>query len=670
MARKNRYKEEQLMPKILVIDDKRDNLVALEALLEHLISNCEVITAQSGKEGIEKTRKELPDTILLDVRMPIMSGYEVCQILKSDERTKYIPVIMITAIETDTRSRIKGLEIGGDAYISKPIDEQELAAQVKVMLRLKRSRYKLQTEKENLKKNDLERTKALRESEEKLRLLFNGTHDLITLTDADARIHWANPAWENVFGSHPEKRVNLFPLIHPEDFEKVSTAWKDMVTGSGEIKNLEYRFKTPGGEYKTFESTVHEAVVGGENLFYVIAHDITERKRLEEQLRQVHKMEAIGTLAGGIAHDFNNILGIIVGYTELTLEDVPEDSIQHRNLQQVLTAADRAGNLVKQILAFSRNSEREKSQIYINPIAEETLKMLRAALPTTIEIRSNIQEKTGAIMASPSQIRQVIINLCTNAGHAMKKRGGILEVILKEIDLDGDVVNGKELEPGTYLQLTVKDTGHGVNPAVMERIFEPYFTTKKPGEGAGMGLSVVHGIIKSHGGDITVHSEQGKGTTFHVYLPVMGNEKGENNRSEPVPGGTEHILFVDDEKELAEMGEQMLKKMGYTVTVKTNSVDVLEAFRKNPRTYDLVITDQTMPGMTGAQLTQELISLRHDIPVILCTGFSEVVNKENFRALGIRAFVMKPIIKNDIARVIRDMLVKNPNPTINQAQAV
>lgn len=260
-------------------------------------------------------------------------------------------------------------------------------------------------------------------------------------------------------------------------------------------------------------------------------------------------------------------------------------------------------------------------------------------------------------MANPTQIHQVIMNLCTNAGHAMRDTGGILEVSLSETDVNSDSINDSELNSGRYLLLTVKDTGHGMKPEVLERIYEPYFTTKKIGEGTGMGLSVVHGIIKSHGGTIRVTSEEGKGTAFDVLLPLSKQTTiQENTVVETTNGGNEHILFVDDEKDLVDMGKQMLEKMGYKVTIRTSSIEVLEAFRQNPDKYDLVITDQTMPNMTGIQLTRELLSIRPNIPVILCTGFSEAVNKENFKTMGIRSFVMKPIIKKEIARIIREVL--------------
>lgn len=773
------------MPKILVIDDRRDNLLAIEALLEHLIPECQVFTAQSGMEGLEKAYEIQPDTILLDIQMPVMNGYEVCKRLKADERTSHIPVIMVTAIETDTQSRIKGLEIGGDAFIAKPIDEEELAAQVNVMLRIKQSQGKLQREKETLEVREKQHSQALRESEEKFRLLVEGTHDLITLINAEGIIRWANPEWEKVFGAVPDKGTSLFELITPETRPTVENTWIKMINEQIEIRNLEYCIIPPGLASKVIEveATIHNAELDGEHLYYVIAHDITERKgaekalleseeryrtitenspdiimrydrqlrhlyvspnvtsifgkkaeefpgkryremdfpedmqitwekaiiktfktgeqqeleyeyhspmgpmvislrlkpeyatdnevesvigvfrditerrRLEDQLRQAQKMEAIGTLAGGIAHDFNNILGIIIGYTELTLDDITEDSPPFQNLKQVLSAANRAGEMVKQILAFSRKSEKEKRPLYLNHVLKEALSMLRSTLPATIQIQAHIDQESEPVLANPTQIHQVIMNLSTNASHAMRENGGVLEFTLKEIDFDPAVINRQDMEPGRYQQLTVRDTGHGMQRSIMERIFEPYFTTKEPGEGTGMGLSVVHGIVKSHGGEITVDSEPGRGTTFDIFLPVTKEiQVVRAEKMSPIAGGSEHILFVDDEKSLAEMGKLMLEKMGYQVSIRTSSVEVLEAFRKAPHKYDLVITDQTMPNMTGTQLTRELMRIRPDIPVILCTGFSETINNENFKALGIRAFVMKPIIKNEISRVIREVL--------------
>lgn len=394
--------------------------------------------------------------------------------------------------------------------------------------------------------------------------------------------------------------------------------------------------------------------------------DITERTRVEEEkrklekkLQQVLKMEAIGTLAGGIAHDFNNILAAIIGYTEMVSDDVPENSITMKNLQQVLQGAARAKDLVKQILTFSREDEGDRKPVLLENIVNESLKLLRASLPTTIDIRLNINSPLHPILANQTQIHQVMMNLCTNAAYAMRENGGVLEITLKEIDLDPDSIGQKNLEPGRYQQLSVSDTSTGIPPGIINRIFEPYFTTKKPGEGSGMGLAVVYGIVRNHGGEITVYSEPGKGTTFHIFLKIseipMASEDKIYQPGE-VKGGNERVLFVDDELELAELGEQILKSLGYQVVRATGSIEALEIFSNHPSNFDLVISDQTMPQMTGLQLTVELKKIRPDIPVIICTGFSENINEETYKSRGVSDFFMKPVTKKEIATVIRRVL--------------
>ena len=388
-------------------------------------------------------------------------------------------------------------------------------------------------------------------------------------------------------------------------------------------------------------------------------HLITEQKRLETQLIHSQKMQSIGTLAGGIAHDFNNILFPIMCLTEMTMDDVPEDSLARSNLAEVLKAANRAKDLVQQILTFSRQGEQERKLLRIQPIIKEVLKFLRGSLPSTIEINQNMDNECGAILSDPTQIHQVMMNLCTNAYHAMREKGGVLRVILTEVNIDSsDSGPNLDLNPGPYVRLSVSDTGHGMDRAVMERIFDPFFTTKDPGEGTGMGLSVVHGIIRSHGGNITVDSAPGEGATFHIYLPQIDTTAiaPETVSTGPLPRGKERILLVDDEEQVVNMVRQMLERLGYHVTARTSSVEALEAFRAQPEKFDLVITDQTMPNMTGAELTKKLIAIRPDIPAILCTGFSEVISEEKAREIGISEYVMKPVVMSDIAKTIRRLL--------------
>ena len=379
----------------------------------------------------------------------------------------------------------------------------------------------------------------------------------------------------------------------------------------------------------------------------------------ERQLQQVMKLQAIGTLAGGIAHDFNNILFPIVGYTELTMDDVPEDSQARQNLEEILKATNRAKGLVQQILTFSRQGGQERKPLKVQFIIKEALKLMRATIPSTIEIECNANEEYGSIMGDPTQIHQIIVNLCTNAYHAMQETGGTLEVGLEEVDISYEKsVERVGMKVGPHLELTVKDGGHGMGPEVMERIFEPYYTTKEQGKGTGLGLSVIHGIIKNHGGDISVSSQPGKGATFTVYLPVIDDIDVEIEPMAVVSAnqGNEHILLVDDEEQIIDIEKQILERLGYKVTAKTDSQEALEEFSALSEKFDLVITDMTMPKMTGAQLALKLMDIKPDIPVILCTGFNETINEEKALAMGIDRFVMKPIVKDDLANTIRTVL--------------
>jgi two-component system, cell cycle sensor histidine kinase and response regulator CckA len=383
-----------------------------------------------------------------------------------------------------------------------------------------------------------------------------------------------------------------------------------------------------------------------------------ERKRLEEQLRRVQKLEALGTLAGGIAHDFNNILAGIIGFTEMVLEDIEPDGPEHTRLRLVLKGANRGRDLVKQILAFSRKAKQDHKPLILSQTVEEGLKLLRPAIPSTIEIRSTSTTNDDQVLADASQMHQVLMNLCSNAAHAMRDKGGVLSIRISEAGFaEGDARPVPEMTPGDYVALEVGDTGSGMAPETLERIFDPFFTTKKPGEGTGLGLSVVHGILASHGGHITVESEPAKGTIFHVYLPKIAEHVlAAGGEAHSVTGGNERILLVDDEDLLVEMNKQKLARLGYEIVATTSSVDALAMFRKEPHTFDLVITDQTMPNLTGLDLAAELIKVRATIPIILCSGHSETVSPERAQETGIKAFLAKPLGKRDMAEAIRRVL--------------
>jgi CheY-like chemotaxis protein/anti-sigma regulatory factor (Ser/Thr protein kinase) len=379
---------------------------------------------------------------------------------------------------------------------------------------------------------------------------------------------------------------------------------------------------------------------------------------MENQLRQIQKIEAIGTLAGGIAHDFNNILSPIILHTDMVLEDIPVASPIRFNLEEIRSASIRAKELTKQILTFSRQTEQERIPIIIRPIIKETLKLLRYSFPSTIEIRQTVETTGGAVLADQTQIQRILMNLCTNAAYAMREKGGVLEVGLACVYLSSaDTIHNPNLEPGHYMKLTVRDTGPGIEGGVKDRIFEPYYTTKEKGEGTGMGLAVVHGIVKSYDGAITVDSEPGKGTVFQVFLPkIEGQITSEPKGALQLPVGTERILIIDDEQSILEVMQQMLERLGYTVYARSDSAEALEAFRENSDGFDLVITDYTMPEMTGADLAKAILGIRQDVPMILCTGFSEQIDEDKSKSIGIRAFVMKPIIMGEMAKTIRQVL--------------
>jgi nitrogen-specific signal transduction histidine kinase/CheY-like chemotaxis protein len=389
-----------------------------------------------------------------------------------------------------------------------------------------------------------------------------------------------------------------------------------------------------------------------------VERDMTEQAGLEAELRQAQKMQAIGTLAGGIAHDFNNILAAMIGFTELALDDVGESGRAKRPLEQVRKAGFRGRELVKQILTFSREGEEEKKAVQVAPIVREVVNLMRASLPSTVEVRSKVETEEGIIFADPAQIHQLLINLCTNAGQAMRATKGVLDVRVGDFALaPGADSPHPDMEPGTYVRLSVTDTGGGIDDLIKDRIFEPFFTTRRS-EAAGMGLSVVYGVVKSHHGAITVTSAPGKGSTFTVYFRKLREaiSQQEKTRAGRAARGKGRILFVDDEEALVEIAKQMLERLGYEVVAERDSAKALKHFQREPERFDLVITDQTMPNMTGIELAKKLMSIKKDIPIILCTGFSEIISPESARAMGIREFVMKPIIKNEMAETIKRVI--------------
>ena len=505
---------------------------------------------------------------------------------------------------------------------------------------------------------------ALQESEARFRTLFESVPTPVQGYNSDGTIHFWNKACEKIYGYTKEEAIgkNLIDLIIPPEMHDFVRKAIKQGSKTGEMPPTEELslMQKDGSLVPVLSSHALVKLDGKEPELYCLDIDMRLQKKLESQLQQVQKMESIGTLAGGIAHDFNNILSPILGYTEMLLEDVPEDSPFKDSLNPIYTSALRAQSLVKQILTFSRQKSSELILMKIQPIIKEALKLIRSTIPTTIEIIQDISPDCGVIKADPTQIHQIVMNLATNAYHAMEEKGGELKVSLKQIELGEYDIITPDMAPGVYACLTVADTGVGMDKKLTDKIFDPFFTTKAIGRGTGMGLSVVHGIVLSMGGTIHVYSEPGKGTQFHVYLPIEKSfsETQVTQATIPIRGGTEHILFVDDEEVILQMETLMLERLGYQVTSRTSSLEALEAFRKNPDKFDLVITDLAMPNMAGDKLSAELTKIRPDIPVLLCTGFSEKMSEEKATSMGIKGFLLKPIIMKDLAQKIRKVLDK------------
>jgi PAS domain S-box-containing protein len=507
---------------------------------------------------------------------------------------------------------------------------------------------------------------AFHDSEERHRRIVEALSDAILLRSKGIVIY-ANPAALKLFrANYPGDLIGkrYLDLVHPDDRALSAERVKKNIDENWIASPREHRVLALDGQVVHVESTGVPVKYRGETQVFGVFRDIAERKRtdeekekLEGQLQQAQKMEAIGSLAGGIAHDFNNILSAIIGYTELAMLN-KGTSNSGNELNQALIAATRAKDLVKQILAFSRQTDEERMPVSVGIVVKEAIKFLRATIPTTIEIKSRIDEKSGAVLANSVELHQIIMNLCTNSVHAIGDRGGVLEVEVRNTEIEHAQKNNFiGLETGSYVLVSVKDTGYGMTPDVIERIFDPYFTTKEKGVGTGLGLAVVHGIVKKSGGAIKVGSEPGKGTTFHIYFPKVDMTAPiKAEQPQIIVGGSERILFVDDEKMVADIGQQVLQRLGYDVVSRTSPIEALELFKAKPDFFDLVITDQTMPGMTGDALVKELLSIRPNLPVIICTGYSQTIDHERAKQKGIKAFVMKPLLINEIAAAVRKVL--------------
>jgi PAS domain S-box-containing protein len=637
------------MPKslrvLLVEDMENDALLVVRELRKQGYEPIHerVETAEAMQAALESGSW---DIILSDHSMPCFSSGAALDIRR--QKAPHLPFVLVSGTigEEATVQAVK-------AGIADFVNKNDLSRLVPVMERVLR-------EAENRSRREQAEMSLMR-----LDAAIKTIDETIIITDTQGIIQYVNPAFERCTGYSSDEALGasihmLESGKHGQEFYQYMQQalarddfWKGLVVNKKKDGSL-YDVEATLSCIKLPDGTVAN--------YITVQRDVTLELKLEQQYRQAQKMEAIGALAGGIAHDFNNILAAILGYTEIALRQLTDPAETRRHLQSILKATDRAINLVRQILTFSRKTEQEQKPVMPKIVIKEAVKLLRASLPSTIEIRQNIRSDS-VIIADPTQIHQVVMNLCTNAGYAMQEHGGNLEVSLVDVDLDAKSAEQYPgLSPGKHIKLLVSDTGSGISPEILERIFDPFFTTKPHGEGTGLGLSVVHGIIKSCGGAISVHSEKGRGTMFEIYLPVIDSEvQVESQEAGPPLRGTESILFVDDEPMLVDISKKILESLGYRVTVCTKSKEALELFKNDPMAFDAILTDYTMPQMTGIELAQEIISIRPDIPVLLSTGDTETITQHKATVAGINALILKPLKIGDLAETLRRVFDRQPS---------
>jgi len=632
--------------KILIVEDNPIVAEDLKTKLIHLGYDV-TATAYSGEQALDSVERHRPDIALMDIRLGEgMNGIDTALKLK---KTHGVSVIYLTAhADDDTISKAKLTEPYG--YIVKPFDDTKIKSVIEIAI------FKQQSD------------RKVRESRQWFQTTLSSIGDGVIATDMAGCITFMNPVAETLTGWMHSDALGkpldvVFNIINEITREPCENPVLKVIE-TGQIVGLANHtlLISRDGIERPIKDSGAPILLDGTNALGVVLvfQDDSKAREAEIALRQSQKLEAIGNLAGGIAHDFNNILSSIMGFTELSLQDVQPETELHDNLTEILAAGKRARNLVKQILTFSRKGEQEKHPIQINSVLAENLKMLRSTIPSNITINEQISSDPITINANVSQMNQVIINLVTNAVHAIDDNG-IIDIGLELTLLDDcNIEQYPDMIPGNYARIFVSDTGCGIPKENLTAIFDPYFSTRTPDKGTGLGLAVVHGIVKIHGGHITVYSEPERGTTFHVYLP-MAKQTFQRPSIQPkmeIAQGNERILFVDDEPTITKLQKKILERLGYAVTTKTSSVEALETFRLDPNFFQLVITDMTMPEMTGDKLAQAVKEIKSDVPVILCTGFSKKINKKTASDFPVDGFLMKPMDIKKIAETVRKVLDK------------
>ncbi len=662
--------EDNYQYKILTIDDESYIRQSIRTFFEDY--GFTVFEAENGRKGLEVFYEKRPDLVLLDLRMPEMDGLQVLEILR--QKSPETPLVVASGTGNIT-AVVEALHLGAWDYILKPIEDMSVLYH-SVQKCLKESDLKKENRQyqEQLEELVRERTLELQQSEQRYKAVFEYTGTAAIIVESDDTISMVNSKFAELAHMDQEKiagQKKWFDFIAPDDIEimrndielRVSHQGRDDVPIQHEI-----RFVADNGTQKYVYVSL--GTIPGTDRAVVSLLDITEKKKaekrwqsLEKQLRKSQKMEAIGTLAGGIAHDLNNILSPVLGYADMIMRSTEIYSNTYKRSEKIQKAALRAADLVSQVLSFNRQGEEKKRLIKIHPVAKEVVKLLKGSIPTTIGIVDDINRDCGSVEADPTQIHQVIMNLCTNAYHAMEEFGGTLTVGLKQVTLSPTVVveypnlMGRD---GAYLVIEVSDTGCGMSEDVLERIFDPYFTTKEEGKGTGLGLATAYSIVKSCKGDIRVKSSPSQGTRFVILLPVKeadaGSESRDVNLNGLSTGSGETLLLIDDDKDIAQMCKEGFELLGYQVERFLDSLEALDFFKENYHSIDVVITDQTMPGKTGIELAKDLLEIKPDIPIILCSGYAGTINEKKIKKSGIKQLVMKPVTVEDLSKEIQLLL--------------
>ena len=645
---------------ILIVDDQPLSIKLMEALLRQ--KGFKTTSANSGAQALEYLKDNTPDLVMLDVMMPGMSGFEVSEIMRKEPKTADIPIIFVTARDdADTISRC--FEAGGNDYAAKPLRIYELLARVKLALTSSLHKKRAIASEEALEENKAFLKKIIDENPAQI-FVINDKGQFLLANEKFADL--INTSADAVIGkSYEELKEQGVVLNHLRNIVKDT----DTVLKQAKSKHsFEMSYLTPEGYEKWLICTRLPFMFHNEECVLGINLDFTnmkttelEKKKLEEQLAQSQKMEVIGTLAGGIAHDFNNMLAVILGYSDLAKNTLPSDAKQINHLNEVIKAGNRAKDLVKQILNFSRQTEIQHVDISLTVIVKEVVKMVKSTLPSNIECAMHVDQNSGFVRGDQTQMHQVLMNLCVNANQAMPD-GGTLTVKLVNHHENTPCPDCQASLPGEFVHLSVSDTGMGMPESVRKRIFEPYFTTKEVGKGTGMGLAVVHGIINQHNGHICVHSEESKGTTFNVLLPSSNSALNKSDTQQYIDyAGKESIMIVDDETMVGELVKETLALQGYETELFFDSQEALKHFNENSDKYDLILTDYMMPELTGDKLSAAIREKNSDVPIILATGFSNNITKEAAIAIGITEFIMKPIVGEDLCKAVRNCLNKSKN---------